>query len=75
MTKGQDFPGKVTHCRNFFFNILIAQQSTEEDHTIMSKVAKGKGNTCNKNGKTAKCAEEQDNEQTDSFQFMICGNL
>ena len=41
----------------------------------MSKVAKGKGNTCNKNGKTAKCAEEQDNEQTDSFQFMICGNL
>ena len=30
----------------------------------MSKVAKGKGkgNMCNKNGKTAKFAEEQDNE-------------
>ena len=32
----------------------------------MSKVAKGKGkgkgNMCNNNGKTAKCAEEQDNE-------------
>ena len=34
----------------------------------MSKVAKGKEKTRNKNGKTAKCAEEQDEESTYSFQ-------
>ena len=39
----------------FFF--LFAQWS-EEDDTITSKVAKGKG----------KCAEKQDNESTVSFQ-------
>ena len=33
-----------------------------EADTIMSKVAKGKGKTRGKNGKTAKCAEEQDNK-------------
>ena len=34
----------------------------------MSKVAKGKEKTRDKNGKTAKCAEEQDKESTYSFQ-------
>ena len=40
----------------------------------MSKVGKGKGNMCNKNGKTAKCAEEQDNRQLsiyDLWQFVM----
>ena len=34
----------------------------------MSKVSKGKGKSGGKNEKTAKCAEEQDNESTYSFQ-------
>ena len=34
----------------------------------MSKVAKSKGKTRGKNGKTANCVEEQDNESTYSFQ-------
>ena len=34
----------------------------------MSKVAKGKGKTHGKMEKTRKCAEEQDNESTDSLQ-------
>ena len=34
----------------------------------MSKVADGKGKTRGKNEKTAKSAEEQDNELTDSYQ-------
>ena len=34
----------------------------------MSKVAKGKGETHGKMEKTRKCAEEQDNESTDSLQ-------
>ena len=73
MTIDQDFPEKVTHCGHvffffFFFLISIAQRSVEEDGTIMSKVTKGKEKTCSKNGKTGKCAEEQDNESTYSFQ-------
>ena len=59
MTMNQDFPGKVTQCRH-------DQGSDEEDDTIMSKVAKGKGKTRGKNGKIGKCAEERDNESTDS---------
>ena len=46
-------------------------QTCKEDNTILSKVAKAKGKTCGKNGKTAKCAEEQDNKLTDSFKIMI----
>ena len=74
MTIDQDFPEKVTHCRHvfffffFFFLISIAQRNVEEDGTIMSKVTKGKEKTCSKNGQTGKCAEEQDNESTYSFQ-------
>ena len=49
-------------------------QTCKEDNTILSKVAKAKGKTCGKNGKTAKCAEEQDNKLTDSFKIMIWGN-
>ena len=59
MTMNLDFPGKVTHCS-------YDQGSDEEDDTIMSKVAKGKGKTRGKNGKIGKCAEERDNESTDS---------
>ena len=51
-------------CLFVFFLISIAQRNVEEDGTIMSKVAKGKEKTCSKNGKTGKCAEEQDNEST-----------
>ena len=39
----------------------------------MSKVAKGKEKTRDKNGKTAKCAKEQDKESTYSFQIEIGG--
>ena len=35
---------------------------------MMSKVPKGEGKTRGRNGKTAKCAEEQNNESTYSFQ-------
>ena len=38
----------------------------------MGKVAKGKGKTSGKNGKTRKCVEKQDNESTDSFQNGDC---
>ena len=40
-------------------------QTRKEDDTILSKVAKAKGKTCGKNGKTAKCAEEQSNKLKD----------
>ena len=43
----------------FFFDL---NWSVEENDTIMSKIAEGK------NGKTAKCVEEQENESTYSFQ-------
>ena len=49
------------------FFISIIQWSVSVD-TIMSKVAKGKGETHGKMEKTRKCAEEQDNESTDSLQ-------
>ena len=39
------------------FFISIAQGNIEGDNTMMSKVAKGKGKTHSKNGKTTKCAE------------------
>ena len=65
MTMDQDFPGKITHCRHpFFIVISFAQWSVEEDDTMMSKVARGKGKIRGKNGKTGKCAEEQDSELT-----------
>ena len=65
----QDFPGQETHCRHvFFFFISIVKWSVKEDEKLMSKVAKGKEKTRDKNGKTAKCAEEQDKESTYSFQ-------
>ena len=34
----------------------------------IGRVAKDKGKTHGKNGKTRKCAEKQDNKSTDSFQ-------
>ena len=70
MMMNQDFPGKVTHCRKVFF-ILIAQRSIEEDDAIISKVAKGKDETCGQSGKTTKCAEEQNNELTESIEIKI----
>ena len=77
MEMDQDFPGKETHWTHFlfysfsfffFFFISIAQWSVKDDDTMMSKVAKGKGKTRCKNGKSGKYTEEQDNESTDSFQ-------
>ena len=71
------FPGKrnPSQTRFFFkfifiylFFISIAKWSIGEDDAIMSKVADGKGKTRGKNEKTAKSAEEQDNELTDSYQ-------
>ena len=41
-TMDQDFPGKVTHCWHLFL-YLDRSKSVEENDTIMSKVAKGKG--------------------------------
>ena len=52
--------------RPFFTS--IAQWNVEEDDKITRKVAKGKGKTRGKDGKTGKGAEEQDNESTYSFQ-------
>ena len=49
MTMDQDFLVKVAHCGHFFFLILIAQWSFEEDDTIMSKVVKGREKTFGKN--------------------------
>ena len=66
MMMNQDFPGKVTHCRKVFF-IPIAQRSIEEDDAIISKVTKGKDKTSGQSGKTTKCAEEQNNELTESI--------
>ena len=55
MMTDQDFRRKSNPLwTRFFFFISIAQWSVEEEDTIMSKVAKGKGKTCAKNGKTAK---------------------
>ena len=59
----QDFPGKETHRRHVFF-ISIAEWSVKADEKLMSQVAKGKEKTRDKNGKTAKCAEEQDKESS-----------
>ena len=58
---GSRFPGKKNPLQKRFF-ISIAHRNVKEADTIMSKVAKGKGKTRGKNGKTAKCAEEQDNK-------------
>ena len=62
MTMNQDLPGKVTHSGH-------GQWSDEKDITIMSKVARGKEKSIGEDGKIGKCAEEQDNESTDSFQI------
>ena len=58
---GSRFPGKRNPLQKRFF-ISIAHRNVKEADTIMSKVAKGKGKIRGKNGKTAKCAEEQDNK-------------
>ena len=65
---GSRFPGKSNPLQTRLFFISIAPWSVEENDTIMSKVAKSKGKTRGKNGKTANCVEEQDNESTYSFQ-------
>ena len=65
---GPRFPGKSNPLQTRLFFISIAPWSVEENDTIMSKVAKSKGKTRGKNGKTANCVDEQDNESTYSFQ-------
>ena len=58
----------LTHYRNVFLFISIAQWNVEANETIISKVAKGKGTARGESRKTGKCSEEQDNEPTCSFQ-------
>ena len=70
ITKDKDFPGKVTYGKHSFF-ISIAHWSVEEGGAIMGKVAKRQRQNLRQKWKTAKCAEEQDNESTDSFQIII----
>ena len=65
---GSRFPGKSNPLQTRLFFISIAPWSVEENDTIMSKVAKSKGKTRGKNGKTANCVDKQDNESTYSFQ-------
>ena len=72
MTTDQDFPGKETHCRRVFY-ISIAKWSVMEDDTVMSKVAKSKQKPRGKNGKTAKCAEEQTTNRHTAFKIAIRG--
>ena len=60
------FPRKSNPLQKGFF-IPIAQRSIEEDDTIISKVTKGKDKNCGQSGKTTKCAEEQNNELTESI--------
>ena len=57
----------VTHSRHVSF-ISITQWNVEEDNTIIRKLAKDKGKTHDKDGKTGKCAKKQDNELINSFQ-------
>ena len=66
MTIDQDFPGKVTHCRHVFFlnSLSGALRRTTQKWAKLPKAKENRG----KNGKTGKCAEEQDSELTDSFQ-------
>ena len=57
----------VTHSRHVSF-IFITQWNVEEDNTIIRKLAKDKGKTHDKDGKTGKCTKKQDNELINSFQ-------
>ena len=70
ITKDKDFEVKVTHGKHSFF-ISIAHWSVEEGGAIMGKVAKRQRQNPRQKWKTAKCAEEQDNESIDSFQIII----
>ena len=56
---------------NTLFFISIAHWSVEEGGAIMGEVAKRQRQNPQQKWKTAKCAEEQDNESTDSFQIII----
>ena len=63
----------VTHSRHVSF-ISITQWNVEEDNTIIRKLAKDKGKTHDKDGKTGKCAKKQDNELINSFQNYNLGD-
>ena len=68
-TMDQDFQGKLAYCWQFFFWISIAQWSVEEDNTVRSKVAKGKGKK--PAAKMEKPRNETTNRQT-AFKITIC---
>ena len=68
-TMDQDFQGKLAYCWQFFFWISIAQWSVEEDNTVRSKVAKGKGKK--PAAKMEKPRSETTNRQT-AFKITIC---
>ena len=54
--------------------VSIVQWSVEEENTKMSKVAKGKGKTHGKNGKTGKFATEQTMNRQTAFKITIRGD-
>ena len=58
-----------------FFFISIAHWSVEEGGAIIGKVAKRQRQNPRQKWKTAKCAEEQENESIDSFQIIIWGDF
>ena len=73
----QDFPVKVTHCRDvsfFFFPISIAQWSVEEEDTIMSKVSKGKEKPAPKMEKPQNMLRSKTKNRHIAFKIKIQGN-
>ena len=67
MTMDQKFPGKETHCRNVFISRSL-RGALRRTTQYWARLPKPKAKPAGKIVKTAKCAEEQDNESTDSFQ-------
>ena len=74
MTMDQDFPVKVTHCRDVFFLISIAQWSVEEEDTIMSKVSKGKEKPAPKMEKPQNVLRSKTTNRRIAFKIKIQGN-
>ena len=64
----QDFPGKVTHSRQVLFFYSRSLSGTSRRKTQQwAELPKAKAKAAAKIKKTAKCAEESDNESIDSF--------
>ena len=65
-------PGK-SQTRSFFF-ISIVQWNVEEDDTIISKAAKGKGKTRGKNGKLENVPRSKMMNRQTALKIMIGGH-